>query len=43
MYGVAALGAAGGDHAVAILREGLKDILTQVGCTSTGDLDGRWL
>ena len=43
MYGVAALGKMGGDHAAAILREGLKDILTQIGCTSTLDLDSRWL
>ncbi|HJO02365.1 MAG TPA: alpha-hydroxy acid oxidase [Acidobacteriota bacterium] len=43
VYGVAALGKAGGDHAVAILREGLQDILTQIGCASASDLDARWL
>ena len=43
MYGVAALGNAGGDHAVAILREGLKDILTQVGCNAASALDACWL
>ncbi len=43
MYGVAALGSAGGDQTVAILREGLKDILTQIGCASVRELDARWL
>ncbi len=43
IYGVAALGKPGGDHAVAILREGLEDILTQIGCATIDELDARWL
>ena len=43
IYGVAALGKPGGDHTVAILRERLKDILTQIGCATVEELDARWL
>ncbi len=38
MFGVAALGRRGGDHTVAILKEELENIMTQLGCRSIGDL-----
>ena len=43
MWGVCALGAEGGDHAVAILRDGLATTLAQLGCPAARDLDGSWL
>lgn len=41
MYGVAALAEAGGDHAIEILREDLKNNMTQLGCRSLGELASR--
>lgn len=38
MYGVAALGAQGGDHAIAILKIQLKQVMDQICCAKTGDL-----
>ena len=37
MYGVAALGAAGGQHTIAILKTQLKQVMEQVGCERVGD------
>lgn len=39
MYGVAALGNAGGDHTIAILKTQLKQVMNQVGCETTIDLE----
>lgn len=39
MYGVAALGKAGGDHTVAILKTQLKQVMNQIGCDTTSDLE----
>ena len=41
MYGVAALGARGGDHTVAILRAQLQQVLEQLCCERVGDLPDR--
>jgi L-lactate dehydrogenase (cytochrome) len=41
MYGVAALGAAGGQHTMAILKTQLKQVMEQVCCERVGDL-GRF-
>jgi L-lactate dehydrogenase (cytochrome) len=41
MYGVAALGAAGGDHTISILKTQLKQVMEQVCCERVGDL-GRF-
>jgi L-lactate dehydrogenase (cytochrome) len=38
MYGVAALGEAGGDHTIAILKTQLKQVMNQVGCESCHEL-----
>ena len=38
MYAVAALGKRGGDHAMAILKTQLQQVMEQVGCAKTGDL-----
>ncbi|MBX2917184.1 MAG: alpha-hydroxy-acid oxidizing protein [Cyclobacteriaceae bacterium] len=38
MYGVAALGEAGGDHTIAILKTQLQQVMNQVGCESTHEL-----
>lgn len=38
MYGVAALGDAGGDHTIALLKTQLKQVMNQVGCATTSDL-----
>lgn len=38
MYGVAALGEAGGDHTIAILKTQLQQVMNQVGCESTNEL-----
>jgi L-lactate dehydrogenase (cytochrome) len=37
MYGVAALGAAGGDHTIAILKTQLQQVMQQVGCNEPKD------
>lgn len=37
MYGVAALGKAGGQHTIAILKTQLKQVMEQVGCERVGD------
>ena len=42
MYGVAALGKAGGNHTISILKTQLKQVMEQVGCENTGDF-GRFL
>jgi L-lactate dehydrogenase (cytochrome) len=39
MYGVAALGESGGDHTIAILKTQLKQVMNQVGCETTIDLE----
>jgi L-lactate dehydrogenase (cytochrome) len=39
MYGVAALGKQGGDHAIAILKTQLKQVMEQVGCNETNELN----
>lgn len=41
MYGVAALGAAGGQHTISILKTQLKQLMEQVCCERVGDL-GRF-
>ena len=38
MYGVAALGKAGGDHTISILKTQLKQVMDQVCCARTSDL-----
>lgn len=38
MYGVAALGEAGGDHTIAILKTQLQQVMNQVGCESCNEL-----
>jgi len=38
MYGVAALGAAGGDHTIAILKTQLRQVMEQLGCERPEDL-----
>jgi L-lactate dehydrogenase (cytochrome) len=38
MFGVAAVGALGGDHVIAILREELRSTLAQIGCRRVADL-----
>ncbi|HMQ47880.1 MAG TPA: alpha-hydroxy acid oxidase [Saprospiraceae bacterium] len=38
MYGVAAMGAAGGDHVASILKKQLQQVLEQVCCERVGDL-----
>lgn len=38
IYGVAALGKAGGDHTIAILKTQLKQVLEQVGCANVATL-----
>lgn len=38
MYGVAALGEAGGDHTIAILKTQLQQVMNQVGCESANEL-----
>jgi L-lactate dehydrogenase (cytochrome) len=43
MYGVAALGAAGGDHAIALLKTQLQQVLEQVGCETPASLPGRMI
>jgi L-lactate dehydrogenase (cytochrome) len=37
MYSVAALGNKGGNHAAAILKMQLKQVMEQLGCEDTGD------
>lgn len=39
MYGVAALGNAGGDHTIAILKTQLQQVLNQLGCQSPTDFE----
>lgn len=39
MYGVAALGKTGGDHTIAILKTQLKQVMNQLGCETTTDLE----
>lgn len=41
MYGVAALGEAGGGHVVEILREDLRNNMVQLGCRELGELSDR--
>jgi L-lactate dehydrogenase (cytochrome) len=43
MYGVSALGSAGGKHAAEILIDGLRQTLAQIGCPSVAALDRSWL
>ncbi len=38
MYGVAALGKAGGDHTITMLKRQLKQVMEQVGCERVADL-----
>jgi L-lactate dehydrogenase (cytochrome) len=38
MYGVAALGAAGGEHTIAILKIQLKQVMDQICCQRPEDL-----
>ena len=38
MYGVAGLGAAGGDHTIAILKTQLRQVMEQLGCEKVADL-----
>jgi L-lactate dehydrogenase (cytochrome) len=38
MYGVAALGNAGGDHTIAILKTQLKQVMEQIGCADVNHL-----
>ena len=37
MYGVAALGAQGGDHTISILKTQLQQVMEQICCETTGD------
>lgn len=39
MYGVAALGNAGGDHTIAILKTQLQQVMNQIGCQSPTDFE----
>jgi L-lactate dehydrogenase (cytochrome) len=41
MYSVAALGAAGGDHAIGLLKTQLQQIMEQLGCEKIADLPSR--
>ena len=41
MYGVAALGKRGGDHATAVLTADLKNNMMQLGCATLGELPDR--
>lgn len=41
MYGVAALGSAGGDHTISILKTQFKQVMEQVCCGRVGDLRGH--
>ncbi|OQP66302.1 alpha-hydroxy-acid oxidizing enzyme [Niastella vici] len=41
MYGVAALGTAGGDHTIAILKTQLKQVMEQLCCEKISDLPAR--
>ena len=43
MYGLSALGPAGGAHVAEILSDGLRQTLAQIGCPSVGELDRSWL
>ena len=38
MYGVAALGKAGGQHTIAMLKIQLQQVLEQIGCSKVEDL-----
>ena len=38
MYGVAALGNAGGKHTISILKTQLKQVIDQLSCERVGDL-----
>ncbi|MCL6268230.1 alpha-hydroxy acid oxidase [Flagellimonas myxillae] len=38
MYGAAALGTSGGDHTISLLKTQLKQVMEQLGCTKTQDL-----
>ena len=38
MYGVAALGKAGGDHTMTMLKRQIKQVMEQVGCERVADL-----
>ncbi|WP_431127798.1 alpha-hydroxy acid oxidase [Flagellimonas flava] len=38
MYGAAALGKAGGDHTISLLKTQLKQVMEQLGCTKTHEL-----
>ncbi|MEO6037526.1 MAG: alpha-hydroxy acid oxidase, partial [Saprospiraceae bacterium] len=41
MYGVAALGQAGGEHTISILKTQLQQVMEQLGCARVGDLPGH--
>jgi L-lactate dehydrogenase (cytochrome) len=41
MYSVAALGRSGGDHAIAILKTQLKQLMEQLSCSDVRDLPER--
>ena len=41
MYGVAALGEAGGDHTIEILSEDLRNNMIQLGCRNLNELSSR--
>ena len=43
MYAVAALGEAGGDHVIDILRQELVHVLGELGCQRAVDMNGAWL
>ncbi|MEX0360589.1 MAG: alpha-hydroxy-acid oxidizing protein, partial [Allomuricauda sp.] len=38
MYGAAALGKTGGDHTISLLKTQLKQVMEQLGCTKTHEL-----
>ena len=41
MYGVCALGAAGGSHTISMVGRQLRQVMEQVGCVTPGELRGR--
>jgi L-lactate dehydrogenase (cytochrome) len=38
MYGVAALGSAGGNHTIAMIKKQLNQIMEQLSCSKIGEL-----
>ncbi len=43
MYGVAALGAQGGDHTIAILKTQLQQVMEQICCEEVKDFGNHWI